>query len=110
MSVVHFRATWHTTWRPSPPPVPSQEKKISPKTKSLIFQEMELSNSKIKKFLIFSQEKAFLIFSQKNLPTLSSLSPQKFSKKSCSEKISYIFQKTPQPPTPSLPFSGNGSL
>ena len=30
--------------------------------KSLLFQEMEHSRSKIKKFLIFSQKKGFLIF------------------------------------------------
>ena len=45
--------------------------------KFLIFREMELSNSKIKKIVIFSQKKAFLTFSQKKPPALSNLSPQK---------------------------------
>ena len=36
--------------------------KISTPKKFLIFQEMELSNSKIEKFPIFSQKKTFLIF------------------------------------------------
>ena len=40
----------------------SKIKKNLPRIKFLIFQEMELYNSKIKKFLIFSQKKAFLIF------------------------------------------------
>ena len=35
--------------------------------KFLIFQEMELSGSNIKKFLIFSQKKAFLIFQEMEL-------------------------------------------
>ena len=36
------------------------------------------SNSKIKKFLIFSQKKAFRVFSQKKPLTLSGLSLQNF--------------------------------
>ena len=41
----------------------SRNKKTNPSRKNfLIFQEMELFDSKIKKFLIFSQKKAFLIF------------------------------------------------
>ena len=36
---------------------------------------MELSNSKIKEFPIFSQNKSFLIFSQKKPVALSGLSP-----------------------------------
>ena len=40
-----------------------KKKKYSPK-KILIFQEMELSNSKTKKFLIFLQKKAVLIFQE----------------------------------------------
>ena len=37
----------------------------------LIFPEMELSGSNIKKFLIFSQKKAFLIFLKKKTPKKS---------------------------------------
>ena len=37
-------------------------KKNPPRKKFLIFLEMELSDSKIKNFLIFSQKKAFLEF------------------------------------------------
>ena len=40
----------------------SKNKKNPPRKNFLIFQEMELSDSKIKKYLIFSQKKAFLIF------------------------------------------------
>ena len=43
----------------------AQARKIktnTPRKKSLIFKEMELSDSKIKKFVIFSQKKAFLYF------------------------------------------------
>ena len=48
-------------------PKPQKMKKIHSEKRFLIFQEMELSNSKIKKFLIFFKKKAFLIFSQKIL-------------------------------------------
>ena len=41
-------------------PKPQKMKKIYPEKRFLIFQEMELSNSKIKNFLI--QNKGFLIF------------------------------------------------
>ena len=37
-------------------------RKRKPRKKVLIFQEMELSSSKIKKFVIFSQKTAFLVF------------------------------------------------
>ena len=40
----------------------SKNKKNPPLKKFLIFQEMELCSSNIKKNLIFSQKKAFLIF------------------------------------------------
>ena len=40
----------------------SKNKKNPPRKKFLIFWEMELSDLKIEKFLIFSQKKAFLIF------------------------------------------------
>ena len=70
-------------------PKPEKNLKSSLRKKFLIFQKMELSNSKIKKFLIISQKKAFLIFSQKKPPTLSGLGPQKLS------KISYIFSNKP---------------
>ena len=43
-----------------------KNKKNPPQKKFLIFLEMELSNSNIKKILIFSQKKTFPIFSQKN--------------------------------------------
>ena len=42
-------------------PGSKNRKKSTPK-KFLIIREMELSDSKIKKFLIFSQKKAFLMF------------------------------------------------
>ena len=58
--VVYLRATW-CTFQPKPQKI----KKIYREKKFLIFRERELSNSKIKKFLILSQKKAFLIFSQK---------------------------------------------
>ena len=61
-------------------------KKWNPQKKFLIFQEIELSNYKIKKFLIFSQKKVFLIFSQKNPSHFPALTPKTFPK-----KISYFF-------------------
>ena len=39
-----------------------EKQKNPPRKKIVIFREMELSNSKIEKFLIFSRKKAFLIF------------------------------------------------
>ena len=51
-----------------------------------MFQEMELSSPKIKKFVIFSQKKAFLIF-----PEMESCSKKK--KKIHPEKTCYIFSK-----------------
>ena len=51
-----------------PPPTYPPPKKNQPPKKFLIFQEMELFYSKIKRFRIFSQKKAFLIFSQKKSP------------------------------------------
>ena len=45
----------------------SKNKKNLLSTKSLYFQEVELSSSNIKKFLIFSQKKAFLIFREMEL-------------------------------------------
>ena len=45
-------------------PNPKITKKMHTK-KFLIFPEMKLSSSNIKKILIFSQKKTFLIFSQK---------------------------------------------
>ena len=84
---------------------------------------MELSSSNIKKILIFSQRKSFLIFSQKKtflifsqkkaflmFPEMKPCTfwpqPSKFfPKKTCSEKISYIFSKE------SFSYiSGNGAL
>ena len=58
------------------PKSPSKKQKISLQKKFLIFLEMELSSSNIKKNPIFSQKKAFLIFLEMEL-----LSP-KFKKNS----------------------------
>ena len=67
-----------------------------------MFQEIELCDSKIEKFLTFSQKKAFLIFWEMELFKKASyilgngtFQAQKI-KKYCCEKISYI--------------SGNGTL
>ena len=54
--VAYIRAIWRT-YQPKPP---QKSIKTHPK-KILIFPEMELSSSNIKKILIFSQKKAFLI-------------------------------------------------
>ena len=54
-SVVYYRATWRA-FQPK-----LKKIKIHPEN-FLRFPEMELSNSKIKKVLIFSQKKSFLIF------------------------------------------------
>ena len=48
------------TFQPKPPKI----KKILPKKTPFIFREMEFSNPKMKKLVIFSQKKAFLIFFQ----------------------------------------------
>ena len=66
--VVHCVAT-ERTFRSKPKKI----KKYSLK-KILIFQEMELSNSKTKKFLIFLQKKAVLIFQE----TKTQKTPTKF--------------------------------
>ena len=41
---------------------------MTPQRKFLIFRNMELANSNIKKLLIFSQKKAFLIFWETKTP------------------------------------------
>ena len=76
-------------------------KKNPPRKKFLIFQEMELSNSKIKKFLIFSQKKTFPIFPKMETCTFWPQPSQFFSKKFlifflkkiCPLRVSYIFSK-----------------
>ena len=67
-------------------------KKIYSEKKFLIFREMELSNSKIKTFFIFSQKKSFSYIFSKNSPARSSLSPQKATLK----KFLIFSQKSPQ--------------
>ena len=52
---VFSRATWH-----NPHPKPEKLKKYSPQKKVLIFQEIELSGSNVKKIRIFSQKKAYI--------------------------------------------------
>ena len=56
-TVVYYVAIWCTFQSKL-----EKTKKNPPPKKFLIFREMELSNSKIKIFIIFSQKKAFLIF------------------------------------------------
>ena len=56
--------------------------------KFLIFQEMEFSDSNIKKFLIFYQKKAFLIFQETELSYISG-----GTSKAPKTKISYISKK-----------------
>ena len=68
-------------------PKPQKIKKIHLEKKFLMFGEMEQSNSKIMKFLIFS-EKYFLISSQIYTPHIWPLPP-----KTCSENFFYIFSK-----------------
>ena len=48
-------------------PNPKKKQKNPSRKKFLIFPEMKLSSSNIKKILIFSQKKAFLIFSQEKV-------------------------------------------
>ena len=79
-SVVYYRATWRA-FQPK-----LKKIKIHPEN-FLIFPEMELSNSKIKKFLIFSQKKSFLIFPemepctfQLKLEKIKKSTPRKFLK------------------------------
>ena len=64
-----------------------------------MFWEMELCDSKIEKFLTFSQKKAFLIFWEMELFKKTSyilrngtFQAQKIKKKKRSEKISYILR------------------
>ena len=58
----------------------SKNKKIPSNEKFLYFQEMELSSSNIKKFLIFFQNKAFLIFREMQLSyILGNGNPDKIS-------------------------------
>ena len=63
-----------------------KQKKYPPRKKFLIFREMELSNSKTKNFLIFSQKKAFLILSQKSPPYFPASALKIFPK-----NVSHIF-------------------
>ena len=58
----------------------SKNKKNYPEKKFLLFQKMELSDSKIKKYLIFSQKKKmdFLYFSKWNPALLAQ--PQKIKR------------------------------
>ena len=60
--VVYYTVTW-CTFKPK---LKHKKKKLTPKN-LLMFQEMELSNPKIKKVLIFSKKKAFLIFRETEL-------------------------------------------
>ena len=64
----------------------SKTDKNPPRKIFCIFQEMELCDSKIKKFLIFSEKKAFLIFldmepctSQAKLEKITKIDPKKIS-------------------------------
>ena len=59
--------------------------------KFLIFLDMKLPNSEIKKFLIFSQKKAFLLFSQKSLPHFLTAAPKILLWK----KIFFFSKKSP---------------
>ena len=68
-----------------------KNKKSLPRKKFLIFWEMELSNSKIKKFLIFCQKNTFHLFSQRKPRAPSGLGLQKPAL-----KIFFLFsQKSP---------------
>ena len=59
----------------------SKNKKIPSNEKFLYFQEMELSSSNIKKFLIFFQNKTFLIFREMQLSyILGNGNPDKISR------------------------------
>ena len=71
-------------------PKPEKNLKSPLRKKFLIFQKMELSNSKIKKFLLISQKKSFsYIFSKKSPPHFQASAPKS------SQKISYIFSNKP---------------
>ena len=65
---------------------PKLEKKPPPQVNFLIFQEIELPNSNIKKLIVFSQKKAFFIF-----PEMESCSFQPKLKKKKKKK-----QNTPK--------------
>ena len=85
--VVVFRAAWRTYQ-----PKSEKNKKNSPRKKFLIFQEMELSSSNIKKILIFPEMKPYTF-----QPQTSKFLPKKisciFSEKTCSEKDLFYFPK-----------------
>ena len=73
-------------WNLSPQ---ARKNKIDPSRKKFfVFPEMELSDSRIRKFLIFSQNQLFLYPSSP-----CTFWPQPL--KACSEEISYIFWKKP---------------
>ena len=74
-------------------------KKIHLEKKFLIFWEMEQSDSKIMKFLIFSEKKKLFLYFLKYIPPTYGLCPQRPA-----VKIFFIFsQKSPH-------FFGNGNL
>ena len=65
-------------------------KKSISKEKFLMFQEMELCDSKIKKIFIFSQKEAFLIFLEMEPCTFQPMLKKKNKKKT---RASYFFSK-----------------
>ena len=103
---MYFRAIWHT-FQHKPP----QNKKIRPEKKFLIFREIELSNSKIKKFLIFSQKSPphFLVQArknEKNPPRKKFLLSQEMELFTSNIKK---FQERDTPKKKTLYISGNGN-
>ena len=88
MSVVYYAGTW-CTFKPKLEKI----KQTTPKNNSIIkiiFQEIELSDSKIKRFLIFSKE-SFSYISGNG--TLHFSAPSRKNKENLSRKRFLIFQE-----------------
>ena len=76
-----------------PTKAPTKKQKNPPPKKFLIFQEMGLSYSNIKKIVVLLSQKKYFILFPKIEPCTSSPEPKIFFKKVCPEKNSLYFRK-----------------
>ena len=72
---------------------PKLEKKPPPQVNFLIFQEIELPNSNIKKLIVFSQKKAFFIFPEMESCSFQPKLKKKKKKNNLPPKIFLVFDE-----------------
>ena len=94
MSVVHFRATWHTTWRP----------KLAPKQNLLYFRKWNFLTLRLKNFLYFLKKRLFLYFLKKISPQFPASALKNFRKNPALKKFYIFFKKIPNTHPPPLHF------